>query len=470
MKTKSQKILYFIITVLSSFDILIHTKTLSKIVVRLIEFILGRKSADENVLVNTICELVDAYLGVAIIIAISFFVFKKRKDIYFVLITIYCFVISMIGINKAIVFHGFMAEFDFTDFILPVQSGYGTLYGTNYPPIAVCIFKFFHNFIANKEDIFYITNCVMYFSILALILSVFLMFFFMYSQRQETINIKQALGFSILMMITGPLIFVFERMNLAIIAFVLTGYYLMGYESENKYQRHLALLALALAANIKYYPAIYGLLLVKKNRWRDSIIVFFEGTVLFFIPYFFNEIFGDNKYNGAKTTNIVANIYNSTKGFSQSVVSYGYSIKSIYIDVCRKINIPGKALDFVYYAMLVIVILLIIICVCFTSQEVYSLVLLAFGCIFIPTVSYYYSFIYLLFPIVYLVRDRCIYNKMFDDVLLVALTFLTAFAYITPSIAPRIPRYVYSVIVLFVLCGKIVLNYIYRKLLQGDLQ
>jgi len=41
---------------------------------------------------------------------------------------------------------------------------------------------------------------------------------------------------------------------------------------------------LALAFGIKYYPAIFGLILLKRKKWKDCILSAVLGSLIFLVP------------------------------------------------------------------------------------------------------------------------------------------------------------------------------------------
>ena len=77
-----------------------------------------------------------------------------------------------------------------------------------------------------------------------------------------------------------------ERGNIILLVLFLTLFYLEFFESENPALREAALIALALAAGIKLYPAIFGLLLLKKEKWWTAARTVCYGILAFVLPAF----------------------------------------------------------------------------------------------------------------------------------------------------------------------------------------
>ncbi len=82
-----------------------------------------------------------------------------------------------------------------------------------------------------------------------------------------------------------------ERANPAFLVLILLIYAMAFKDSENKALRELALILIAVSANIKLYPAIFGLLYLKEKRWKEAVRLIAYGVLLFIIPFFFMEGF-----------------------------------------------------------------------------------------------------------------------------------------------------------------------------------
>lgn len=83
-----------------------------------------------------------------------------------------------------------------------------------------------------------------------------------------------------------PVLFAFERGNIINLAFVLTFFFCSFYDDENKVLKELSFFALAIAAGIKIYPAIFGLLLLKRRKIKECIRLTIYGIISFVCPFF----------------------------------------------------------------------------------------------------------------------------------------------------------------------------------------
>lgn len=86
--------------------------------------------------------------------------------------------------------------------------------------------------------------------------------------------------------IAGPTLYTMERGNLILIAISMMVIYTATYTSEDKKLRHLGYICLAVAAAIKGYPAILGLLLIYRKQWKEAAFLVLYGAAFAFIPFF----------------------------------------------------------------------------------------------------------------------------------------------------------------------------------------
>ena len=107
------------------------------------------------------------------------------------------------------------------------------------------------------------------------------------SKKREKKEMYLQKGLVLCIMFSSPFIYQFERANIIFIALMLLLTYLLLKDSDNKIAREISLICLALAACIKIYPAVFGLLLLKEKRWKESIRVVIYGLIFFFVPFAF---------------------------------------------------------------------------------------------------------------------------------------------------------------------------------------
>ena len=90
-----------------------------------------------------------------------------------------------------------------------------------------------------------------------------------------------------LCILSAPSVFAFERGNLIYLTSVLIAFFLLFYRSENLILRELSFLCLAVAAAFKVFPALFGLLLLSEQRWKEAFRLLLYGLGAAFLPFFF---------------------------------------------------------------------------------------------------------------------------------------------------------------------------------------
>lgn len=84
---------------------------------------------------------------------------------------------------------------------------------------------------------------------------------------------------------SGIFMFSYERGNIIFLSAICVSIYLNYYESENRIKKHIAFVALAVAAGLKGFPAILGILLLYKKRWKDAIWLMLYGLLACLGPF-----------------------------------------------------------------------------------------------------------------------------------------------------------------------------------------
>jgi hypothetical protein len=117
---------------------------------------------------------------------------------------------------------------------------------------------------------------------------VILMLLLIMIQLYEMLDASKLLKFlvSIMIMLSGVMIFSYERGNLILLAAAGMIFFINTYDSDNKVLRECGYLSLAVAAGLKGYPAILGLLLLYRREWKAAIRLILYGLILSIGPFF----------------------------------------------------------------------------------------------------------------------------------------------------------------------------------------
>lgn len=84
-----------------------------------------------------------------------------------------------------------------------------------------------------------------------------------------------------------PFLFGMERGNTILFALIFLMLFAFYKDSENKVIRELSLVALALSAALKMYPAIFGLILLAEKRYKEALRCVLYGLILYLLPFAF---------------------------------------------------------------------------------------------------------------------------------------------------------------------------------------
>lgn len=81
-------------------------------------------------------------------------------------------------------------------------------------------------------------------------------------------------------------VFSLERGNIILLALLFTLFFLKFHEDPNPVYRELSYIALAIAAGLKLYPALFGVLLIGEKKIWPGIRTVIYGMAAFFLPFF----------------------------------------------------------------------------------------------------------------------------------------------------------------------------------------
>lgn len=172
-----------------------------------------------------------------------------------------------------------------------------------FPPFAYLFYNYLYKIapVAEMESLrevqfypYYMFIFVIAMSLCIVLLSFGIRIFF--EKRSEAVGSAKSLLLTVLMIFSVPVgMSAIERANSALVVLILLIYAMAFKDSENRALRELSLILIAIAANLKLYPAIFGLLYIKEKRWKEAARLVVYGVVLFVVPFFFMEGFKSMK-------------------------------------------------------------------------------------------------------------------------------------------------------------------------------
>jgi len=182
----------------------------------------------------------------------------------------------------------------FMDFIGPLLKNADSTYTaptrSNYPVLANLFSLFIKHFIPiNISKNQYLMQASMYTLIIIIIflLSFVLVFNYLtlHLLLNQQKNLEEDYCASILILLSGPFLFTYERGNMILLALILSLLFTYLYQSKRKLLMHISYIALAVAAAIKIYPALFGLIIIQRKSIKKILLAIFYGFIIFFIPF-----------------------------------------------------------------------------------------------------------------------------------------------------------------------------------------
>lgn len=124
---------------------------------------------------------------------------------------------------------------------------------------------------------------------------------------------KYSSALSVLLIFSYPMIYCVQRGNIALLSLVFSMFFVFNRNNENKLIKELSFILLAIAAGIKLYPAVFGLLLLTDKKYKDAIRLVIYGIICIVLPFFF--------YDGFESIGDLLNNLNEFSDFSLNKLS-----------------------------------------------------------------------------------------------------------------------------------------------------
>ncbi len=211
----------------------------------------------------------------------------------------------------------------------------------------------------------------------------------------------------------GPVMFALERGNIILFVVGLIGLFLLWNQSEHRFLREIALICLAAAAALKIYPALFGILLLREKRWRDSILTAVYAVLLFFIPFMVMGGFaGAIKYFTV-----------CLKDASGLLSRYSYSGGGSRIDLMNIAQVAIRLLHVIGATISSRTILALLFLATFISQSKWrAMLIVTLLCVLMPPFSHYYTASLYILPIALFIAED---NRRAIDYLYAAFLAMT---------------------------------------------
>lgn len=270
----------------------------------------------------------------------------------------------------------------------------------SFPPLAYVLYFFLGKGIpdsaiegtgnrAVRDNLFGLNLYVVYMVVLAMVLVFLIQFFLKNKSRAEQLLL------SLIVLVSAPFVGLYERGNSAFIVLLLLLLFIALKDSSKSWQREAALILLAVAAGLKLYPAVFGLLYLQERRWKETARLVLYGLLFTFGPFVF--------FGGFKELPVL--LYN-LRAISEQI-SFGDLRSVVYAVVLigEKFEIAIPVL--LKWGRVIAVLFFCSACLCTFFQKCLwkKMVLLSGIMIFFPTWSGSYTLVYLVLPLLLFIGE-----------------------------------------------------------------
>lgn len=215
---------------------------------------------------------------------------------------------------------------------------------------------------------------------------------YMFDELNISITKRRLLFFSVVFstpVFAGAL----ERGNMALYVIVIILNALIWKDSDQCWKREASLILIAIAAGLKVYPAVLGLLYIKEKKRKEAIRLIIYGILCFFTPFiFFGGLKGLLVYI-KKLIELMSKGYYGRVQFFKGLMSFT-SFSNEAILVLSLLFIMG-----------------LLIAIFFTKNKLHEMIYFSSFMAFVPGNAYRYTLIYFLTVVFTMFRDPGKENK-----------------------------------------------------------
>ena len=179
------------------------------------------------------------------------------------------------------------------------------------------------------------------------------------------------------------------------------------YRHPNKFYRELALLCLAAAGTMKFYPLLLGALLIREKRYWESVRVGLYFLVLSLLPFvIFGDIISALKF-------YVANVYEFVNLNGKVGTCVNFSVYSVFQYFFSLFGLRRSLIArIISIIAIVVTAVFCITCALLTKSRFASLTVVCCGMMLITPVSYYYVSMFFVIPLVYFIDEWKGFDKL----------------------------------------------------------
>lgn len=341
----------------------------------------------------------------------KFFRIENKKIFYFALtLVVYELIywVTMILTNGNLISTYFVTDFnntsmDYFNMLANMQYDTPYIYNSNYPAMCFLFWKIMYGMIPDLDGIVdgfflrsYMPAQLGYFLLVA---SALILLWELLLSFKVSLGIENKL-LAVGLVLSGPMLFAFERGNIIIMAFLFLLFFIRFYNSDNKYLRIIAYVCLAVSASLKLYPAFFGILVVQKKRYKEAMILVFLGLLFFILPFFI--------FDGVQSIKDML-VGMSMATSEQTVLGTGFNysfnnlIKIFY-------QIFGLETGICIPLLRIISTICSIFLYFWAPRNWQRIFILSLLCVWLPEISYQYLLILFIIPFLFYLKEEKFYN------------------------------------------------------------
>ncbi len=266
-----------------------------------------------------------------------------------------------------------------------------------YPPLSYIMLLPFHYFV-DYGSVDALTARSLQAGIMSLIVFFVVWIFFsaVFLSKIMPKHPRQNMIFVFLLLLSAPMIFLLERGNINLVTLGFIAVYFVYYKDKSPALREIAIIALAIATAIKLYPALFGLLLFKKDTFRSFFRLAVYCILLIVFPVF---LFKGGLDSIKSIAGNILNFSNTIENWPDSVALRSFlGYRAMFRAAGIKLGMDWlqQAAHYISYVMLAGS----IAGAFFVDRTWKKAALLACPIIMFPAMSSIYNLVYLFIPII----------------------------------------------------------------------
>jgi hypothetical protein len=268
---------------------------------------------------------------------------------------------------------------------------------------------------------------------------------------------RPALKVALMIITCAPFVFAIMRGNTIYFAMIFLLLFLLLYKSESAVWREIGYICLVFAGLIKIYPLFFGVYLLHKKKIWASVRIAIYTFVLFFLSFFIFGGFDElprflNNLGGFMSTE-----HRLLEGNNLSISALIYKISSLF----SNIEPNNTVFNVVNTAVIVTVFLIATVAAVWTKNGFTRSAIAAAIVILIPSISYFYILIFVMFPFMEFLRSY----EQFGKRRRIFYTAMFLFLFFTPTIIAK-NFIIHSILVMIMLgveCTGVFKNELFAK-------